>query len=286
MSYKDNHSEEDAKTVNRRNVLKSIGAAGFVASGFASTTGTAAAQSKDAPFTVTDHSVVKHDAALDEVGTSMMDDTVSSLISIVNETTGFDAYTDKPLVFAFQTDNEEVNARNPALATIPLLPSAKSGKQLTPAATAGRHNGGVAFILVADDEEGDRRPTSTLAHTAKPKSSQRPLVSTEEVQITHNIYGEEQGSLGVVASEESTGRPSGSVSTMDNCLTCTAVVGTACESAEVVGEAEFLDACAAATVADPLVGLGCFGLWLLVQSQGTIVCTGTGAAVCTAAGIC
>lgn len=194
MSEKDNNGKNggDNGSFNRRSFVKALGATGGVSLFGGLGVGQAVAadgntNADGSSFELRSASLKSRSQALTDVNAVQRNPETAKLASVITAQSGHEIDTPMPLSAEFQTDDEALNAANPALTTLTLKPTGMLWEDATVA------DAGAMFALTVDGKDGGREPAAVVGFTFH-----------EEGDSGHGIikmYGDAGDGPGVVRTE-------------------------------------------------------------------------------------
>lgn len=277
-------SSNQNNSINRRRFVKALSVTGGVAAlGSLSTLPASALPSSDQEINVKNLDPSSGPDATTAAETTVAHNKVQELTSVIQEDTGFSPNKPSSLSFDVETDNSEYNSRNPTLAAVALGEEAGANSRYS------ANNGGILFSILLDDN-GERKPASSLAYTAQPAYSGFSSFNSQDDMIEQRMYGQTNKSAdspGLVRKTESSAidtadrnmvRP---MSPITKCDACYAVVPAACAATQYLTQSSCVGACWSVGLANPIAGGACFGLCAIIATTGfTIGCTASTPVIC------
>jgi|GEM_PF-1810326 len=267
-----------SEEVDRRGVLKSVGAAGVASGlGLVGSSMTAAATGGDeAEFNITDATLKDADAAAFDREATLHGEESGQLTREMARATGRSAET-QAISFDLETDDQDVNAVSPAVTAVPMKPASKDWNDVTPTDIT------LQFALTADDN-GQRKAVSTVGVSFH--SGPRAL-SSNEMRV--DTYGKDSDDEISVVRKETAERPDVGTDGL-GCDGCKVVVGAICVGVNTtLGRKACISRCIPIVISNPLIGTGCAGLcYALTSTFGKIACGSGGLSegACRAVNFC
>lgn len=274
-------SDED--NINRRSVLKNVGALGSIPliSGAVSgrrTHGQDKRRDDSSDIEIVESKVKENGAGAEDARQILNDDITRGLAASVEEDTEFTREVEGSISFDIRTDDRELNQRDPVMTLIPFFPDGSD--------TPTGNNSGVLFVW-SMLEDGERHSASSLAFTreADPVSAQS---TAGDGEVVEKLFGSDQrGSLGKV--NEAVGSrltdaemtSQAEISAQDTRLTCwgcAAIVDIACV---LGGRYLSYSVCFKAALASSYFGpaatvaAGGFCTWFMTYANGVSCALGT-----------
>lgn len=296
----------------RRDILKKT----TVASAFPMATGMASAQQSelDTDLEITEISRTSPDVIKEDIRAISRHDEAEVLASRIEDETGFEMNDEFAVGIDLETDDEELNARNPRIMHLPVLPPGVGDISTVEAAEGAVSsqpefsidNGSVLLALTVQ-EKGERTPAALMGITREKsekskkktgsvkKASGSGAVENDAGQVDTKSFVVKDGSA--KRRQERTGRPlrsdwkttverkSAGVTAADSqftCWGCATVVGVACAGAATLSMSSCASAAVASGAFSPLAGgaVSAFCLYI-VSNAGTLSCAAGTAAICS-----
>ncbi|NEU57151.1 twin-arginine translocation signal domain-containing protein [Halorussus sp. MSC15.2] len=182
----------------RRSFLKALGAG----SGVIGFSGLASA---DDTLSVSGSELVSADRAAAEFDAATSYDYYTRLAEFMAGDS-LEAYTENVFGYRIETSDEELNARNPVILSLPYR--GPEGKQQ-----------GFLWVTQIDDADGNRRPNGGVGTS----------VETVDGEHRHRIYGWENEAPAILASEPVSSTSTSNFTTQSWCSACTWVIDVICD---------------------------------------------------------
>ncbi len=278
----------DDNNLNRRSIVKGIGAstAAFSLGGIPAVS--SAQASSTSGLSVVDASIDQNvsTAAAEMVSQNSV---VDELASLMEDEAGLSRQSSSTTI-SLTTNDDELNALAPRIEAIPFTKAAKTSKNAAKNA-ASQVRTGVLFITTAL-QDGTRVPASAFGLSTEALSLPSNANGNPKAEIT--TYGAVDGTPSVLDTQKVQTRDpvssSGDVQTQDDlidCFTCTTLVTALCElGAGRLGQSTCVSRCLPliSTLAGYTICAG--SCLLLVEAIERLGCGVTAATLCAAATIC
>lgn len=291
----DNHSS--SKELDRRSVLKKLGAGAAVSS--FSMAGMASAQRSipESDVEITGMTGVSPDAG--DVQAIAEREETSLLSQQIKDETGLELDTEFAVGINLETDDDELNSHDPRVMHLPLKPSGAGDtpsiqpRESTSEPEFSIDNGGT-ILAITIQEDGERTIAGLMGMTRQ-KSQVGSSSTDSNATVDTKSFVVEDGSAKV--HRESTGEQplkadwqseiGGSTTTVTpadtnfTCWGCATVVGIACAGAATLSYSSCVSAAFASSVFSPTAGAAVAAFCTyIVSNAGTLSCAAGTAAIC------
>ena len=296
-------TDDSTDSINRRRFVKGVGATGF-ASALPIGTGVASAQQPghEDGVRITGTAGMSPDAVKEDVQAIIGHDGAKALASRIEGETGFEMDDEFAVGIDLETDDEELNAHDPRLMHLPMMPSGvgdvpsmEPRRDRVPSQSEfSIDNGGVLMALTVR-AEGERKLATLMGITREKSRSSSLLTSTTEKVDTKSFvvengsakkHRERTGQQPLKSDwQAEIGMDTSTVKPMGNggftCWGCATVVGIACGGAAYLSYSTCVSAAFASSVFSPYAGAAVAAFCTyIVTNANTLSCAAGVAAIC------